>query len=167
MAQHEGIAWAGMVIRGREPEGPGEVVGYAAVRRIGALYHRDGQGWWCAYIGMPSKYEASLRELDARGDIHGGITFTTLSGMVEAEQSLSLAWVPLELKGFCWIGWDYAHAGDFTGLAEEAGGKVWTLEEVVEQELMDAVGRLDLGEGYPARGIAGRVVSPEEWRHGC
>ena len=36
----------------------------------------------------------------------------------------------------------------------------------VEAELKGAVAQLDLGAGYPARGIAGRVVSPEEWRHG-
>ena len=165
MAQHEGVAWVGMVICDGRAESPGEVAGYAAVRRIGKIPRR-GPGWWCAYIGLLPEYEASLRELDAHGDIHGGITFSTLSGMEEAAQSPRPAWVPLELESLCWIGWDYAHAGDFTGIVEDDDGKVWSLEEVVETELAGAVSQIRLGGRCLARKLVGRVVSLGEWVYG-
>ena len=156
MAQHEGIAWAGMVIRGRKPEGPGEVAGYAAVRRMGEV---RGPGWWCAYIGLPPSLENALRTLD----VHGGITYATIYGIPWCVGSRPFPWMP---KGFGWVGWDYAHWGDCTGHPGGQTGKKWSLEEVVEVELKDAVARLDMGADYPARGIAGRVVRPEEWIYG-
>ena len=160
LAKHRGVAWVGIF---GNAGGDGDVAGCAVVQRHGALRCKDAPGWWCVYLGVPAKYEASLRELDANGDIHGGITFSTLSGMEEAEQSRPPAWAPLELKSFCWIGWDYAHAEDFTGLVEDDDGKSWSLEEIVEQELKGAVSQLRIGCWPLARELEGRVVSPREW----
>ena len=83
--------------------------------------------------------------------------------MLGPERHKPCRWMP---KGLGWVGWDYAHWSDCTGYPGATTGKRWLLEEVVEVELKDAVARLDLGAGYPARGIAGRVVSPEEWIYG-
>ena len=156
MGLHAGVAWVGMVIRGEREEGPGEVAGYAAVLRVGEV---RGPGWWCAYIGLQPRFENALRQLD----VHGGISYTTVYGIPGCIKRQRRAWMP---EGFSWVGWDYAHQGDCTGLPGATTGRRWTLGEVVEAELKGAVAQLDLGAGYPARGIAGRVVSPEEWRHG-
>ncbi len=162
LAKHSGVAWVGIFGNAGLA---GDVAGCAVVRRMGKIPGR-GPRWWCAYIGLPAKYEDSLRELDARGDIHGGITFSTLSGMEEATQSPRPAWVPLELESFCWIGWDYSHAGDYTGFVEDDDGKVWSLEEIVEAEVVNAVSQIRLGGHCLARELEGRVVSPREWVYG-
>ena len=155
MARHEGVAWVGMVLRGKREEGPGEVAGYVAVRRVGSLGHDSGFGWWCVYIGMRPEFAGALAGLALT--VHGGATWPWV-------RRPPFKPVPEGLEGLAWTGWDYAHGGD--SIRKGDGLKIWPLEVVVEQELMGAVARLDMGEGYPARGIAGRVVRPEEWIYG-
>jgi len=155
MAQHEGVAWVGMVLRGRQGKGPGHIVGYAAVRRVGSLGHDGGFGWWCVYIGMWPEFAGALEGLALV--VHGGATWPW-------PRLAPFEPLPEGLEGLAWTGWDYAHGGD--SIRKGDGLRQWPLEVVVEQELKGAVAQLDMGEDYPARGIAGRVVRPEEWVYG-
>ena len=82
----------------------------------------------CAYIQFPDigkvkDYESFFIDEDIDDDyeccIHGGFTF--LGGLGN-----------LGLPGI-WIGWDYAHFGDYLGygLSNCTDDKIWTTEEVV------------------------------------
>lgn len=83
----------------------------------------------CAYIQFPGiekvkNDESFFIDEDINDDleccIHGGFTFL---GSLDH----------LGLPGI-WIGWDYAHLGDYLGygLSNRAGDKKWTTEEVAE-----------------------------------
>jgi len=64
--------------------------------------------------------------------VHGGLTFGKVGDGNRFE------------KGYYWIGWDYAHAGDFSGYnlllelkesldSHELHNKKWTTEELIEE----------------------------------
>ena len=60
----------------------------------------------CAYVGVPSDHPLagfSYMDLLHLIDCHGGLTFSD-EGDGEARP-----------RGYFWYGWDYAHAGDYTG----------------------------------------------------
>ena len=72
----------------------------------------------CAYVSMPKG-----RAILTSGIVcHGGITYVNkdLEGIPSDENT----W---------WIGWDYAHHGDYSGLLWLMGGKKWTTKEIVEE----------------------------------
>ena len=64
----------------------------------------------CAYVGIPldkyhSKYKTKI-ELCYQVNCHGGVTFE--------EYGFNSVFD----KGFYWIGWDYAHNGDYLKMPE-------------------------------------------------
>ena len=95
MAKHEGVAWVGMALRGRKPEGPGEVVGYACVRRTGSLGHDGGLGWWCVYLGVCQELQQSLNGID----VHGGVTWPW-------KRRTPIPGLPDACAGLVWAGWE-------------------------------------------------------------
>lgn len=94
--------------------------------------------WLCAYINVaPTKLNGST---DVDFGCHGGVTYRNESLLRRDE------------KGW-WIGWDYAHWGDYIpslskGLFDYFRRK-WTTEEVVEEclNVIDAVWDYDTKEG--------------------
>lgn len=94
-----------------------------------------------AYIEIPKDnkiYKKDYREIDLY--VHGGLTY-----------SRNFLWISEEKKLEGWfIGWDYAHYGDYVGyelmfpenlrIKEE---KKWTTEEILE-EVKDAISQLEV-----------------------
>lgn len=83
----------------------------------------------CAYIGLDYKHPLAKwgeEDLDAAIDVHGGITFT----------SIGATRFPYDRY---WIGWDYAHFGDYSGYTEHNRffneAKRWLYEEVLKEVL--------------------------------
>ena len=78
----------------------------------------------CAYVEIPKNhpyYGKYYGDLDI--DVHGGLTFGSHLSHVLGERGLN---------GF-YIGWDYAHAGDYyEGLPFSPHDKKWTTEEIFE-----------------------------------
>lgn len=81
----------------------------------------------CAYVQIPESsplYKAKVDLLEDLINCHGGVTYTG---------DLADGLPGLEPGGF-WIGWDYAHYGDFLGgLPDGCGGKKWDTEEMVAE----------------------------------
>lgn len=87
-----------------------------------------------AYIEIPKghelynkDYEDIYEEVDI--DVHGGLTY-----------SGNHLWISKNQKIEGWfIGWDYAHYGDYVGYEERlpkwlrTGGKKWSTEEILEE----------------------------------
>lgn len=79
-----------------------------------------------AYIGIGTRHRLAGRHYDRIDiNVHGGLTYSAYSGGY---------FLP---KGYYWIGWDYAHAGDYT--AHDKGGifgdKKWTYKEILTDVL--------------------------------
>lgn len=89
----------------------------------------------CAYIqvdhpeliGLEEGDKYSIESVDSHIDVHGGVTF------IGSLEKYGLAGT--------WIGWDYAHLGDYVhklglyhggGVTEDAG-HAWTVEEIEEE----------------------------------
>lgn len=88
----------------------------------------------CAYIQVPED-NGLVKDVDDCDDVniavHGGVTYL--------HKSLHPEIVPDSMKeGYLWVGWDYAHAGDYTYYHQsiddifgiEPIGHVWTLKEL-------------------------------------
>lgn len=78
-----------------------------------------------AYVKIPKDhyfYRAKDREIlyEFPAPCHGGITF------VGTPSTIDYAFVEDDI----WLGWDYAHAGDFY---REGYGKKWTIKEIYEE----------------------------------
>lgn len=82
----------------------------------------------CAYIMIPQSnkyFKKDFEEIDI--DVHGGLTYSNKYLPFESEKDDNKAW---------YIGWDYAHYGDYMGYEEKVpkdfriGGKKWTTEEI-------------------------------------
>lgn len=87
----------------------------------------------CAYVEIPRNHRLfNIRYVDIKGDIdvHGGITYS-------GDKYENLSW---------WIGWDYAHIGDFMSF-ERYGqvGKQWQLSEI-RDEVFNVINQLKLME---------------------
>lgn len=94
----------------------------------------------CAYIGLTKKsrfYREKYENIDL--PVHGGLTFGG-----------TLPWLD---RGFYWIGWDYSHLYDFTGIHLNPAltkyseyfiknKKRWTVKEML-QEVEEAIRKLD------------------------
>ena len=72
----------------------------------------------CGYVAIPKGVAINTDDIVC----HGGITYTgdKLNGVCLG-------------KDYWWIGWDYAHFGDFSGLIWLEGGRKWTTGEIVEE----------------------------------
>lgn len=92
----------------------------------GYKYYIISLGWHpCAYIEIPIENEAygcTYQCYPVNGiQCHGGIRY-----------SKSMLSFP-EVHGQGWfIGWDYAHHGDFSGIISFAKGKQWTVAEIIK-----------------------------------
>lgn len=82
-----------------------------------------------AYIEIPKNHKYYLKDYDEINiDVHGGLTYSDNYLIVENEK-LTNTW---------FIGWDYAHYGDYYGYDEmlpekiKIGGKKWTTKEIRE-----------------------------------
>lgn len=82
----------------------------------------------CAYVMIPQNnkyFERGYEEIDV--NVHGGLTYSNKYLPFETKKSDNKAW---------YIGWDYAHYGDYNGFEEKVpkefrvGGKKWTTEEI-------------------------------------
>lgn len=77
----------------------------------------------CAYVELPKDHPYYNKEYDSM-DIacHGGLTYSNMNyGCKENVYK----------EGF-WIGWDYAHYGDYTcGTFVDPDEKKWTTEEII------------------------------------
>lgn len=79
----------------------------------------------CAYVEIPKNneiFEKCYMDLEIDFDIHGGITYSRDYLKIGDNTELANSW---------FIGWDYAHVGDFKligNYVEE--GKEWTTEEL-------------------------------------
>lgn len=63
----------------------------------------------CAYIGLPDTHPfASMTDEMIPLEVHGGITYKSYSNR-------------FPYPDLMWIGWDYAHYGDYTGYSNELG----------------------------------------------
>ena len=84
-------------------------------------------GWPCAYVGIKvghPLFAMNYDEIYEKGielDVHGGITYTDTEV------------IGLSLQRW-WIGWDYAHSGDYSQyrLEHYSEGKKWTVPEIKE-----------------------------------
>ena len=93
----------------------------------GYEYAVINRGWHpCCYIKIPEGhlfYKKDYDDIDL--DVHGGLTF--------AGHNLDVA--PGVADDGFWIGWDYAHWGDYVGFESYTvhifPGKMWSVEELV------------------------------------
>lgn len=106
------------------------------ITRVLASGEEAGYSWYVisrgthptAYVKLPRVAEAfSMDDISC----HGGITYVNSSLKVGGGVSVD---------GF-WIGWDYAHACDFSGYFPGSGGKKWTTEEIVS-DVKDVIKQL-------------------------
>lgn len=84
----------------------------------------------CCYIGVNKNHElAGFHYDDIPLQVHGGLTYSD-EGAGE--------YLP---EGYYWYGWDYAHAGDYTGydtgIIDRSDNKRYTLEDL-ESDIWDA-----------------------------
>ena len=89
----------------------------------------------CAYVQIPESHPLYMAETDVIETsvvCHGGITYTGDRAVGLNDQ------IP---DGF-WIGWDYAHYGDYLGFAIGFSGRRWTTEEI-EAECKAVIDQLD------------------------
>lgn len=95
---------------------------------LGLLYYIMNLGTHpTAYIKIPKNnkyYGKDIYDVDI--EVHGGVTFSNDHLWIDKNQKLD-GW---------FIGWDYAHYGDYGGYEEllpkefRAGGKKWTTKEI-------------------------------------
>ena len=102
---------------------------------------------FCAYIRLPEShpfYQLPYEAIDL--DCHGGLTFSEMTDFENVRLRVwdpwsGLWWIPgrwveEKVKKGYWIGWDYAHDGDFSPLWPELGGREWTADEVALEAKM-------------------------------
>lgn len=131
---------------------------YGAIRENEILYSGEYKGFDiaivnrgthpCAYIRMPDDMMEKLKaehpdtydDYDSYyGNVHGGYTYCRY-GNVGFE----------ELKTGLWLGWDYAHAGDYywcLGELPESGEKKWTVGEILATAF-EAVDTLEFDDSF-------------------
>lgn len=91
-------------------------------RKIVESGELDGYPWYIVSYGShPCAYVKSDISKKTQEEIlvHGGITFA------------GKAFPEFELEGQ-YIGWDYQHYGDYSGLLPRFGGKRWTVDEIMD-----------------------------------
>lgn len=93
---------------------------------FGLLYYIMSLGTHLtAYIKIPDNFNIDEDKID----VHGGITYSANYLQISKNQKIYGKF----------IGWDYAHYGDYTGYEESfpkkmrTGGKKWTTEEIFKE----------------------------------
>lgn len=88
----------------------------------------------CAYIALPRTHEFYGKEFDIDLDCHCGITFNRDD----------LPFNPIVRDDLFWIGWDYAHCGDYCGYYEDnLDHKKWTTAEILK-EVKQAIKQINI-----------------------
>lgn len=92
----------------------------------------------CAYISLTERQEIVADILDHM--IHGGITFR--------DDSLKGDYNKYKNDGRKWIGWDYAHYGDYNPVIPTVSGKHWTTVEIVDElkNVIDGIKTVEKGQ---------------------
>ena len=133
---------------------------------MGLLYAAVNMGGWpCGYVEVTgTRYDGNSGSTDAwrdfTGEVHGGITYN------EGEIPPSLRdTVPAGRRRW-FIGWDYAHAGDYIAYGQIPGapiaipGRKWTTDEIVG-ECKAVIRKLTNGENLeisrPDEGVRGII----------
>jgi len=86
----------------------------------------------CAYIGLPPDHPFSGKTAnEIHLDCHGGLTYS----FIDYKGRVHDIGLP---KEYYWIGWDYAHLGDYSSytsnsLCEDYYNKQWTTKEIKEE----------------------------------
>lgn len=94
----------------------------------------------CAYIELPNTHKYYGKDYDnVPIYCHGGLTYSDVEGIVFPKDN------PSHRDGY-WIGWDYAHLGDFyyygtPHIEFDIFSKKWTTEEIFE-EVKDVIKQL-------------------------
>ena len=89
----------------------------------------------CAYIELPKGHKYYGKDYDDIPiDCHGGLTYSR-EGILPSSNDYH--------KDGYWIGWDYAHLGDYCGWLNvfDSTGKKWTTEEIL-QEVKEVIEQL-------------------------
>lgn len=93
----------------------------------------------CAYVRVPDAhplYERGQEEVDFVLDVHGGVTYKE-NGLWRTNSALDFK----DDYYSCWIGWDYAHGGDYVPYLHNDQGHKWTTYEIFN-EVKQAIDRL-------------------------
>lgn len=105
---------------------------------FGLLYYIMNLGTHpTAYIKIPKDYDID----EAKIEVNGGITYSENELWINDNEKLAGKF----------IGWDYAHYGDYAGYEEllpeelRSGGKKWTTEEIYK-EVKEACYQIQKGE---------------------
>jgi hypothetical protein len=80
------------------------------------LLHRGPGGHWCGYVGVAEGHPCFEQEYDrADVDVHGGLTFASFCSDTD-DESKGICHLPDEGENHrvWWLGFDCAHAGDFS-----------------------------------------------------
>lgn len=83
----------------------------------------------CAYVELPKEHKWYGECYDNIFiDCHGGLTYSSTQGIIFPSNN------PNHRDGY-WIGWDYAHLGDYcyNDYNFESNAKHWTTEEIFEE----------------------------------
>ena len=97
------------------------------------LIVRQPMGHLCGYVKLWKKHPLEVYEYDDDEmdiECHGGLTFKRTITKKDKEK-LKIGFTP-----GCWIGWDYAHAGDYMSYSDDLGypgDKRWSVEEVMKE----------------------------------
>ena len=92
----------------------------------------------CAYVSVPKGSAINISDVYC----HGGVTYEDKKlPHKELEELFD------DVKDSWWIGWDYAHWNDYSGLLEEESRgvfgnmKKWTTDEI-EEECLNVIGQI-------------------------
>ena len=81
----------------------------------------------CAYVGLKHPSNNKYFVEDSSLDVHGGCTFHTIN-------NTRISYLD---RGYDWVGWDYAHLGDFSGYDIDkqmyGDNKKWTFGEILKE----------------------------------
>lgn len=93
-----------------------------------------------AYIEIPRNHKCYIKSYnDIDIEVHGGLTYSKEYLYISEEQKLDNSW---------FIGWDYAHCGDYLGYEKifpsylQTEDKKWTTEEI-QQEVFKVCKQLE------------------------
>lgn len=116
----------------KDTVGKGEYIKGAYLKYEWLIIRQD-LGHLCGYVKLWKghlleplfKKEHCYHDIDI--DCHGGLTFSEKVTNKHKYQKT------LGFTNGCWIGWDYAHAGDYMEGMPFSDGHIWTEEEVIKE----------------------------------
>ena len=108
---------------------------YDSVRKRELLYNGIYKGYHfyiisygthpCCYVEIPSKskiFKITYMDIESI-DVHGGLTYSSDKLYIGTNTALNNSW---------FIGWDYAHLGDYVAFIDSIDGKKWTTNEMID-----------------------------------